>query len=1438
MCEKKTSFAVAILCVLIGSVCAWGDIRPVSDIVVSRQPEDPERIWLDVVQIHDFEVGVNQLVTGQSTGKATAGGPPYSEITNADNMDLNLFAARNKENPPEWRITNFGGQTLYWDINGEQPDFLLFETNGNDDVQIQAILFDGSLGQGVDIAKSTWGDTGLRITASVHTNQKIKGLSWSVTDLLDAQGLPLPPSQAISGIQITSPGLDPACFCAVQGAAANQAPQVEAGESMALFVPDDVAILSGTVTDDGQGDPNGYLSYQWVWQEGPGQIVFEPNSFVLSPSVTLLGGPGIYVLELVASDGLMESSDLVTVYLQSGDITGQVVFNELLATDDPDSPDTEDWIELFNPTDLPIDIAGYYLTDDLDEPMRWRVPGGDYTLTTLAPGGFLRVWADGGFDSGLHASFELDSQGETLTLYGPDGLTQVDAVTYDKLPGGVSWGREPDGSERWVTLNPSPGKSNQNHALPLVADTRFSVDRGFFEAPFVVTMTCATEGATMVYTTDSSEPTLTHGSKAQSPVSVTISTTTVLRAMAFKNGMRSTNVDTQTYLFLSDVIRQPANIPGYPNPRTWLGGSVYDNHDYEMDPDIVDDRDYRSEIMPALLAIPTLSIAVEPSQLANENGFYWGSGETPCSMEIIFPSDPNENVHVNAGVEPHSHDRLKRSLRLNFRSEYGDSKLKTSLMQTGSLYGESATDTFDRLILRGGNNRCWARVWNADKTAYTIDQFYRDSQVALSGYGSRGAFVHLYINGLYWGLYNPVERTDQWFASQYFNADPEDWFAVHHGSQNVPGFNGDGSRFKTLVNDLIKRDQTIADNYAMTCGYIDTENFCDYMLFTWWMGVGDWPNNNWYAGCRTDSSPLGPTPLRFFAWDGEWSWDASRAGGPGYVHPDFRSSKNSSHSLIPKIWHALRQNDDFLTLFADRVYEHFFHDGALTETAAQQRWLAINEQIRSAVVAESARWGDAMKMQGQPTRTRNEDWQQEVNAIYDMIEGNSRQFLDHLRQQGYYPMIDPPDFSERDTVLPAEHELWLANPNEGGVIYYTTDNSDPRSSVPQVDVGLSTLVGEDAPKYVLVPSQRISQDWRGLHAFDHGQWITGLGGVGYDTDNGYESYIGIDTEDAMFWTQPTCYIRIPFQFEGNQDNLDSLFLNVRYDDGFIAYLNGVEVARANVTGTPTWQSPSSSSHSDGDAVVPEHFNLNAFVEHLRPGDNILALHGLNSSATSSDFLISVELEARWVGTATPNDDLPHGVQIVQGPITLPHSCQVKTRVLNGSRWSALNKTTLGVGPVARDLRVSEIMYHPQSIGTSNLGNAEFIELTNIGTKDINLNLVKFAKGIAFTFPAYDLAPDACVLVVQDVNAFTVQYPGDMPIVGQYTGSLSNGGERIVLMDAIGQVIVDFKYEDDWYPVTDGQGQSLEVQNPESTFDLSNRNAWQAGNEFGGTPGFH
>ena len=140
------------------------------------------------------------------------------------------------------------------------------------------------------------------------------------------------------------------------------------------------------------------------------------------------------------------------------------------------------------------------------------------------------------------------------------------------------------------------------------------------------------------------------------------------------------------------------------------------------------------------------------------------------------------------------------------------------------------------------------------------------------------------------------------------------------------------------------------------------------------------------------------------------------------------------------LWHSLRKSKEFMTLFADRVFRHCFRRGALTEDNALARWRTLAEFIEDAVLAESARWGDARRESGAAIRTRENTFYPEAERVADRMRGNVEQFLDSLREEGYYPPIDPPE------VILHEGRVEMRDPNPGaGSIYYTLDGSDPRA---------------------------------------------------------------------------------------------------------------------------------------------------------------------------------------------------------------------------------------------------------------------------------------------------------------------------------------------------------------------------------------------------------
>jgi hypothetical protein len=351
------------------------------------------------------------------------------------------------------------------------------------------------------------------------------------------------------------------------------------------------------------------------------------------------------------------------------------------------------------------------------------------------------------------------------------------------------------------------------------------------------------------------------------------------------------------------------------------------------------------------------------------------------------------------------------------------------------------------------------------------------------------------------------------------------------------------------------------------------------------------------------------------------------------------------------------------------------------------------------------------------------------------------------------------------------------------------------------------------------------------NSFDDSSWTLGAGGVGYERGTGYGSLFKIDVGAQMYKITGTCYIRIPFAVPDMA--YSNLMLKIRYDDGFVAYLNGAEVARRNFTGDPQWNSVGSADNPDAAAVTQATIDISDYAGLLGPGVNLLALHGLNGTIDSSDFLISVEL----VGGELSHGAVAPTAISYAGPLSLNQGTRIKARAFNG-RWSALNEAVFTSVSVSQGLRISEIMYHPPDTGNPDDPNTEFVELTNIANRSINLNLVRFTDGIDFTFPSFELPAGGYCLVVKDLAAFQARYSAKLPVVGEYTGSLDNGGEHIELTDAVGQVIRSFTYDDSWFKKTDGSGYSLVIRDPRASDpnSLSDEAAWRPSTTVGGSPG--
>ena len=1018
---------------------------------------------------------------------------------------------------------------------------------------------------------------------------------------------------------------------------------------------------------------------------------------------------------------------------------------------------------------------------------------------------------------------------------------------------------------------PTPGSGNDVGFEGFVADTTFSVDRGFYETPFQLVVSSSTPGATIRYTLDGSLPSETQGTVYSGPIS--IASTTIVRAIAYKAGHVSTNVDTQSYFFLNDVIRQAADGA---TPTGWPATNAVKNQKmtYGMDPDIVDGFNTPAQVKEALLAIPTLSVATDLKNLFNADvGIYVNARsdgrawERPMSLELLNP-DGAKGFQANSGLRirggySRSPNNPKHSFRVFFRSEYGPGNLDYPMFE------DEGAEEFDKFDLRTSQNYSWAFGGPANNTMVR-EVWSRDTMGAMGQPYSRSRYYHLYLNGTYWGIYMTQERVSGTMASSYYGGDKSDYDTVHQdNSRSVNATSGNLEAYDRLWQrtidgwtnnaDYFRYQGLEPDGKTRNPAYerlLDVDNLIDYMLIVYYNGDRDGPAsryttprvNNYYAFYNRknpDGWKFPPHDMEHSLGRGENNMVTPLAS----AHPN-RSDKRyfTSHFLHEQ----LTSNPEYVMRFADRFYLRHYNDGLLTEENAKARITFRANQIDKAIIAESARWGDTKSA----TPKNRNDWVNNVNAVYNWMKGRNAVVLNQVRTTRlnassslWYPSIDPPGFTQHGGQVGSAFRLTMTNPNATPVtIHYTVDGSDPRliggglsptAKVAQPGGLESTLLLDAgaAAKAIVPTNNSLGSAWI-QPGFDDSSWLSGPSGMGFDTATTYRSLFGIDLMSPMRSKISSAYCRIPFTVTG-ASSFTHLTLKMKYDDGFVAYLNGQQVASANAPSNPAWNSRATSGHSDSAAVQYLSFDLSPHLAHLREGANVLAVHGLNVSNGSSDFLIVPRLEAAKVTS---------GTQIaLPNPLTT-----VKARARTGAgEWSALHEATFQVDVVPashENLVVSEIMYSPAGTGGS-----EYVEVRNVGSLRIDLTGVTIGGAFDdFTFGPLTLAPGESAVVVQDLAAFQARYidasspyhaPG-LTVAGQWPGGkLNNGGETLKLTDAKGAEILTFRYDNggDWPGRADGRGSSLVLPKPSALAGKTpaERNAYLAdGDNWKSSPGFH
>ena len=725
---------------------------------------------------------------------------------------------------------------------------------------------------------------------------------------------------------------------------------------------------------------NGTVALSWASGHGITDAALTPNNFA--------GGGWTCILDPNAT-------------------TGDLIINEILASNQSGLTDEDgeagDWIEIYNRGNTPVSLAGWSLSDDVDDPSRWVFPA-----VTLNASNYLVVFASGkdrtvvNATNRLHTNLQLTKTGEFIGLFSPDS-PRVLVSGFSPFPPqqtDYSYGYDTANALRYF-VTPTPGAPNGASSILSVADpVHFSVQRGFYSNAFDLHLSTPTLGAQVRYTRDGLEPTASTGLPYVGPIRLTNST--MIRAAAFRANFLPSEVQTHSYIFNATPAIRSLPVISIVTAQTNLTGptGVIGISNVTL---LADGR---------YVPIVTNGVTIgyhNPSL----HGLAW---ERPVSVELIRPQD-NSGFQTDCGIRvqgsdyqrPRTTPTSKFSFRFYFRGDYGPGRLDYEL------FPNTPVHSFDQLVLRAG--------FNDPSNPFIRDELTRRLSADQGQVASHGTVVNVFINGVYAGYYNPCERVHEEMLQAHHGGSDE-WDVVGPSFATGAGANGviDGERtsFVNLVNFIRGQDVLAQGIYQQVEARLDLPNFVDYCLLNVYCAMGDWPANNWRAG--KDRAPGGI--WRFYIWDGEWAMgiysrlvttNTFAQAGPG---PDDSGLGSVNNSEIAQIYQRLRLNSEFRLLWADRVNKHFFNGGALTDTNILARFNELRNEMRVVL--------PAMDLGIQNT------WvPQRRNVIFG-----------HFNLYGLQASSNAPVFNQHGGRVAAGFNLAMTNVS--GPIYYTTDGSDPR----------------------------------------------------------------------------------------------------------------------------------------------------------------------------------------------------------------------------------------------------------------------------------------------------------------------------------------------------------------------------------------------------------
>lgn len=1079
-----------------------------------------------------------------------------------------------------------------------------------------------------------------------------------------------------------------------------------------------------------------------------------------------------------------------------------------------------DWIELWNSGTLSWTLTGWTLSDDPREPARWTFPN-----VTIPAGGRLVVAADGkdvrfpppgGL---LHTNFRLSAQGEPLALYSPSGqkmseVTHPGGAGFPRLTPFHTWGLDPaSGQYRYLQRGTPGGPNAAAAARTEAAPVEFSHETGFYTGGMSLTLSCATPGATIRYTTDGSVPGAGSGILYQGPFDP-VPPFGGLQPGQPGGLLREVWQNVTGGTVSSIPVNSPPGgwevVPSAEAPTSWG-----DNYGQRL----------RGHLTAPASGEFTFWIAADDAA-----EFWLGTDENASSRQ--------RRCHTatwTGSREWNKYPANQKSLPITLvagRRYYVEILHKEAtggdnLAVGWARPGESTANPSE--VIPGAHltahpapagvpplsSSRWACITarafapdalpsEASSRSYLVNYDSRLQTlpaIILSGDARQTLYLPHGVTSIQGGYFTDVNSTAtvdlQWRPIPYDNGTP---------ITNYPEY---------------WRDLSFNYNIPMQTGGRPFERPAQLEM----VAPGNRLSFRTPFGLRLSGSPHARphyrmTNLEFSSWN--TSWD-SKPSFNFFFRSDYSGSDRLRHDVIPlspvKEWPDFRcragKNDPYNPFIKDELMRRLHHDTGQCALPGILVNLFVNGHHKSYYNLTAH---GREKFLREYFRRPDSEW--DVRQVADVADGDSAEY------NAVMAFLKNTSFTSLANYLQAEERLDLDN---------------------YIDYLLVNAYGAtgDWPhnNYIVARERAAGARWIFLLWDAEGAF----GGFGKDVtwDTFQRDLVGTDQLSAV-----THLTRVPYkalivspEFRLRvADRIQRLFFNggaltdpailARY----VALRDEINPTVTAVRGAPISEAWFTSWHSQRRVVL---FNTIFPGNGLWPATlgPVFSPHG-GTLATGGQVSMShpnnggtIHYTQDGTDPREPGGAVAAGARTYAAPLTLTQAQRIRARVLRSGEWSPLVEAVFATVPPP--LFISEIHYNPP--GTSDA--TEFVELLNGGTEPVNLNGVRFIQGITFSFSGGVLGAGERLVLVRDAAAFSAAYPG-VAVAGVFSGSLDNGGETLTLQDIAGNVITSITYDDAglWPVSADGGGHSLVFRFPAGAANPDSPASWRASVGVGGKPG--